>query len=76
MKIFLCFSSIFTSVRLVSHSPGVFRFLKRKILITFNAEENTRAFERLKHYLEQEIQEILKSFTIKRNKKEFTRIFG
>ena len=39
-------------------------FFKRKTLITFNAEGNTWTFERLERYLEQEIQGMLKFFTI------------
>ena len=39
------------------------------------AEENTWHFERLEHYLEQEIQGMLKSFTIRRNNKIFTWIY-
>ena len=46
-----------------------------KLSITFNAEENTRPIERLGYYLEREIQGTLKSFTIRHNKKIFTRIF-
>ena len=64
-------SGIFTSIKLVSYSTWPFRFLKQKILITFNAEENTRSFQRLELYLEREIQGKLKSFTIRHKKKIF-----
>ena len=52
MKIYPLLSSIFTSLKLVSYYAWVFRFLKRKILITLNTEENTWPFDRLEHYLE------------------------
>ena len=38
--------------------------------------KRTPDLERLEHYLEREIQGMLKSFLIRRNKKTFTRIFG
>ena len=50
--------SIFSSIELVAYSEF---FLKGKILIAFNAEESTWPFERLEHYLEREIQGMLKS---------------
>ena len=71
MKIFPRLSSIF-----VPYSVLVIRFLKPKILIAFNVEKNTWAFEWLEHYLEREIQGMLKSFPIWRNKKIFSRIVG
>ena len=63
MKTYSRLSYIFTSMKLVSYFAWVFRFLKQKILITFNADEKTWPFEKLKHYLEGEIQGMLKSFT-------------
>ena len=48
-------------------------FEKKKILIT--AEENTWPFQRLEHYLEREIQGMLKSVTTRRNKKILRNIF-
>ena len=64
MKTYSHLSYIFTSIKLVSYFSWVARFLKQKILITFNAEENTWPFEKLEHYLEGEIQGMLKSFTM------------
>ena len=69
-------SSIFASIKLVLYSAWFFLFPKRKILISFNAEENIWPFERPEHYLEWEIEGILKSFTIKCDNKIVTRIFG
>ena len=69
-------SSVLTSIKFVSYSAWLLVFLKRKILIDFNAEEGTWAFERLEHYLERENQGMLKSFSIRRNKKIFKRMFG
>ena len=40
-----------------------------KISINFNAEENIWPLERLEYYLQQEIQGMLKSFTIRHDKK-------
>ena len=64
VKTYSHLSYIFTSIKLVSYFSWVVRFLKQKILITFNAEENTWPFEKLEHYLEGEIQGMLKSFTM------------
>ena len=65
MKIYPSLSSNsyhFISVTFVAYSAWFFRFLKRKISIAFNAEEKTWPFEILEHYLEREIQEMLKIF--------------
>ena len=62
MNIYPRLSSIFTFIKLASYSAWFFLFLKRKILITFNAED--KAFWKggtSGTYLEQEIQGMLKS---------------
>ena len=64
MKNFPSLSSIFTSIKLMLQE--FFVFLKRKMLITFNAEENSWAFGRLEH----------ESVPIKRSKKKFIRLFA
>ena len=64
MKTFPSLSSIFTSIKVVLQE--FFVFLKRKMLITFNAEENSWAFGRLEH----------ESVPIKRSKKKFIRLFA
>ena len=63
------------------YKTGVIFYMKFSLFETkninyFNAEENTRSFQRLELYLEREIQGKLKSFTIRHNKKIFTLIFG
>lgn len=63
-KTFPSLSSIFTSIKVVLQE--FFVFLKRKMLITFNAEENSWAFGRLEH----------ESVPIKRSKKKFIRLFA
>ena len=72
-------SSIFTSTKLFCETFlffSFFGFFKRKILITFIAEEKTWRFERLEHYLAWEIHGMLKSVTVSRNKEIITNIFG
>ena len=70
--IYQCLSIIFTSIKPVSYSAWFFLFRNGKC----NAEENTWPFERLDYYLEWEIQGMLKSFAIRRDKEIFTRILG
>ena len=60
-------SSVFTSIIIASCLAWFFLFMKRKILITLNAEEKTRPLETLEHYLELAIQGMSKSFTKKLN---------
>ena len=64
MKNFPSLSSIFTSIKLMLQE--FFVFLKRKMLITFNSEENTWAFGRLEH----------ESVPIKCSKKKFIPLFA
>ena len=50
-----------------------FFFFEAKSINYFYVKENTWPFERLEHYLEREIQGMLKSFAIRRNKKILAR---
>ena len=47
----------------------IYSFYETKNINYFNAKESTWPFERLEHYLERQIQGMLKSFTVRRNKK-------